>query len=228
MATGSLRLAVVDLLSAPIDGKLEIDFEPAANSPGGTVMEVNFAEAGETDFIVENLQCRGGPGTLYRVVITAKNFRTYSFFQLILDGRINTPSESPARLIVKPKHVKDIVAPAFSALDASLRAFLDAANMQAPKQEDRDLAGLQGEALYDLLGPLRKACLLNLFKKASHPSSDGCFVRECAHRTLSQDSVSPDSRNAIARCSSLARWVLSIEIDRRGAKRSGIAAVRTL
>jgi len=187
MPTGSLKLQVTDLLDDAIEGKIEIDFEPAANSPGGTVMGVSFAVAGETDFVVENLQCRGGPGTLYRVVITTKNFRTYSFFQLILEGKENTPSESPSRLIVKPKRVKEIVAPAFSALDSSLRAFLDVANTQAPKAEDRDLVGLQGKALYDALGPLRKACLLNLFKKASHASSDGCFGFLRSPAVLRQD-----------------------------------------
>lgn len=175
MAIGSLRLLVTDVLEEAIDGKFTIKFEPAANSPGGTVMGVNFAVPGETEFIVENIQCRGGPGTLYRVVITTRNFRTYSFFQLIREERINNPSESPVRLMVKPKRVNDITAPAFSALDPALCTFLNTANMQDPKVEDRDLVGLQGEVLYDALGPLRKACLLNLFTKASHASSDGCF-----------------------------------------------------
>ena len=175
MATGSLRLAIMDLLDAPIDGKFEIDFEPAASSPGGTVMEVNFAESGERDFIVENLQCRGGPGTLYRVAIRTKNFRTYSFFQLILAGRINTSSESPTRLMIKSTRVLGISAPEFSVLDGPLRSFLDKADMQAPNLEDRNLVGLQGEGLCNALGPQRMACLLNLFTKASHNSSDGCF-----------------------------------------------------
>jgi len=175
MAAGSLRLAIMDFLATPIDGQLKITFEPAASSPGGTVMEVNFPTAEETDFIVEKLQCRGGPGTLYRVAISTKNFRIYSFFQLILAERINSPSESPVRLMAKPKRVKDIAAPVFSALDPSLRAFLNAARIQAPEKEDRDLMGLRGKALYDSLGPLRKASLLNLFTKARHTSSDSCF-----------------------------------------------------
>jgi hypothetical protein len=38
MATGSLRLHITDLLDEPIEGRLEVDFEPASNSPGGTAM----------------------------------------------------------------------------------------------------------------------------------------------------------------------------------------------
>ena len=48
------------------------------------------------------------------------------------------------------------------------------------KLRDDGLAGLQGEALYKKLGPLRKACLLNIARKASHRgTADNCwrFVR---------------------------------------------------
>ena len=175
MATGSLRFQITDLVGEPIEGKLNVDFTPAENSPGGTMMEAVFPPTSETRFIVEDLRCRGGPGTLYITRITTRNFRTYAFFQLILEQKINTPSESHIRLMAKPKRVKDIVAPTFPALAASLRRFLDTADMQAPKPEDRDLLGLQGAALYGALGPLRKACLLNVFTKAGHASSDGCF-----------------------------------------------------
>jgi hypothetical protein len=187
MPTGSLRLQVFDLLECALDGKLTINFEPVANSPGGTLMVASFSAPGETDFIVENLQCRGGPGTLYRVVIANGNFRRYSFFQLILEERLNNPTESPIRMMAKPKRVKDIAAPAFSALDSALCAFLKTADMQDPKIEDRDLLGLQGEALYAALGPLRKACLLNLFTKASHVSSDSCFSFLGSPTVLRQD-----------------------------------------
>ena len=92
-------------------------------------MEVNFPLAGETDFIVQSIQCRGGPGTLYTVRITTRNFRTYAFFQLIVEQKVNTPSESPIRLTVKPKRVTNVTAPAFSSLGGALRDFLDTAAM---------------------------------------------------------------------------------------------------
>jgi len=150
-------------------------------------MEANISLAGERDFLIEDIQCRGGPGTLYIVLITTKDCRSFAFFQLIVEQKANTPSESHIRLMVKPKRVKDIEAPAFSALKTSLRRFLDSANMQAPKQEDRDLLGLQGAALYGALGPLQRACLLNIFTKASHVSSDRCFRFLGSPAVLRQD-----------------------------------------
>ena len=42
----------------------------------------------------------------------------------------------PIRLLVKPKRVTDIAAPAFSDLAESLRDFVDAAEMRAPQRED--------------------------------------------------------------------------------------------
>lgn len=187
MATGSLRLRVTDLLDEPIEGGLDIDFEPASNSPGGATMEVSFPLAGETDFIVEDVRCRAGPGTLYRVRIATKNFRPYAFFQFVREQRANTPSESHIRLMAKPKRVRDIEAPDFPDVEPSLGRFLDAADMRAPRQEDRDLAGLKGAALYGALGPLRKACLLNIYTKASHATSGRCFRFLRSPAVLRQD-----------------------------------------
>lgn len=175
MPAGALRMHITDLVDAPVVGQLDIDFEPQKDSPGGRAAEVSFSLAVETDFIVEDLQCRGGPGSRYIVRIENRNFRSYAFFQMIFEQQINTPSESHFRLVVKPKRVKDINAPAFPSLDISLRDLLNAADMRTVKPEDRDLLGLQGATLYDALGPLRKAGLLNIFTKATHASSDGCF-----------------------------------------------------
>lgn len=138
-------------------------------------MTVDLTTPGETEFVVGNLECRGGPGTLYTVQVSARNYRTFGFVQMLMEERINTPTESPIRLVVNPKRVTGIIAPDFPGLPAALRTFLSGASMTAPKAEDSDLAGLAGQALYDALGPLRKACLLNLFKKAGHASSDRCF-----------------------------------------------------
>ena len=77
---------------------------------------------------------------------------------------------------MEPGDIKDIVAPRFADLDTKLRGILDSADMR----EADGLAGLQGEALYKKLGPLRKACLLNIARKASHRgTADNCwrFVR---------------------------------------------------
>jgi hypothetical protein len=187
MATGSLRLRITDLPGAPIEGVIGVDFEPAGNSPGGASMEANLQLAGQTDIIVENIQCRPGPGTLYTVRIDTRNFRSYAFFQLIVEQKTNTPTESPIRLLVNLKRVRDIAAPAFASLDASLRGLVDSADMQALEPADRDLAGLQGAALYDALGGLRKACLLNVFAKARHASAGRAFRFLRSLKALHQD-----------------------------------------
>src|SRR5262245_38878491 len=106
MTTGSLKLNVTDLLDEPIAGRIDIDFEPVRDSPGGTNMEVDFANDTATQFIVEEIECRGGPGTLYAVRVNTKNFRTYAFFQLVLEQRVNTPSDTNIRLMVNPKRVR--------------------------------------------------------------------------------------------------------------------------
>jgi len=45
--------------------------------------------------------------------------------------------------------------------------------MIVDKPEDRDLVGLSGSALYQQMGPLRKACLLNIAKKAGDATTAG-------------------------------------------------------
>lgn len=135
-------------------------------------MSAKFTGAGDTDFKVEGVPCRGGPGTLYRVDLETANFRRFAFFQTMNADRANTPPEAHFRLAADPKRIRDIDAPAFSRLPAALQECLDTAEMIAPAEEDRDLRGLRGASLYDALGPLRKACLLNIFKKASHGSAD--------------------------------------------------------
>lgn len=181
MPAGSLSLHITDLLDAPASGAgLEVSFAPASGSAGGASVSARFTGLAETDFTVEGIPCRGGPGTLYRVDVEAANFRRFAFFQTISEGGANKPPESHFRLVADPKKVKDIHAPDFARLPPAAQDSLSAARMLAPADEDRDLRGLQGAALYGALGPLRKACLLNIFKKASHGTADRCvrFLRE--------------------------------------------------
>ncbi len=50
--------------------------------------------------------------------------------------------------------------------------------MIAVKDEDRDLLNLTGEDLYRQLGPLRKACFLNLIAKAADDTTTGGCVSQ--------------------------------------------------
>jgi hypothetical protein len=163
------------LLDEPVKARIHIDLDPVEHSPGGTNMEVEFENDTATEFVVEKVECRGGPGTRYKVRLTAPHFRTYAFFQLITEGRVNTASDSKIRLLSNSRRIKDILAPAFASLPAAQRAFLEGAEMTAPESGDRDLLRLTGQSLYDAMGPLRKACLLNIFAKTKHGSTGRCF-----------------------------------------------------
>jgi hypothetical protein len=175
MAKGSLKLRITDVVDAALDGEIHVDFEPARESPGGASMDAHFQAPGATDFTISDLECRGGPGTLYQVTITSPNYRMYSFFQLVLEGQVNKSSDNQIRMIVNPKKVKDITSLSFAGLHPKLREFLGNAAPIVKSDEDRDIQGLSGAALYDRLGPLRRACMLNLFAKAKHGSSGRSF-----------------------------------------------------
>lgn len=124
---------------------------------------------------ITSIQCRGGPGTLYVVTVDSEHFKPFSFFQMIFEKRENTASE-PVLFWVDPKAIRDIVAPNFEDLQSTLRSLLTKAHMEAPGAEDQDLIGKSARALYNAMGPLRTACLLNIFTKGSHKeTTDGCF-----------------------------------------------------
>jgi hypothetical protein len=176
MPTGDLSLRITDMAGEPVRGRVEISLEPEPGDPGagGESMTAATNMGASAELTVTKVACRAGPGTLYRVAATAPHYRTYSFFQSIREKRVNTGHDN-VEFWVKPGDVRNIRAPAFGALDARVRAILADAEMRAEKPEDRDLAGASGAALYGALGPLRKACLLNVARKAAHPTSAGCL-----------------------------------------------------
>ena len=174
MSKGDLLVQITDLTGAAVSGRTEIDLQPlpGEQGAGGQAMRIAVAMGTATDLHATGIACRGGPGTLYRVSCRASHFRTYSFFQLIREKRVNTASDD-VEFWVKPGDVRDISAPAFPELPARIRSILAQADMRAEKQEDRDLLGASGAELYERLGPLRKACLLNIARKAAHQATAG-------------------------------------------------------
>jgi hypothetical protein len=176
MPKGDLVVEIARLSGAPAGDRVELDFERFSGDlgAGGDSMHVGFKTGQETSFRITGLPCRGGPGTVYRVVATLPHHRTYSFFQSIQEDQPN-PASDDIEFWVKPGDVKDIRGPEFSDLPGRVRAILSDAQMRSHEHEDSDLAGETGSALYDKLGPLRKACLLNIVKKASHSTSDRCL-----------------------------------------------------
>jgi hypothetical protein len=203
MAKGSLTIAVTDARGGALSGPLHIALDPHAQSIGGDRMEVSFNVSGHQRFEISNISCHDGPGTLYAFRLKADGYKPYAFFQLIRPGARNLPSEARLRLMANPKKVGGITAPAFADLPATFRRALAAAVMVELAAEDRDLLGLSGAALYEAMGPMRKASLLNLVAKGMHGSSDriASFVR--APAILRQDrcfaEVDPALHDQLAR-----------------------------
>jgi len=176
MAKGKLHLNLTDLRGAALNEKVELYFERMSgdSGAGGENMEVSMNMNSATDAIVSELPCRGGIGTMYRVMASTPHHREYSYFQRIVEDTVNGGTDD-IEFWVKPGEISDIDALAFQQLPDKIQQILNAAQMTEDKPEDRDLLGLAGAALYEKLGPLRKACLLNIVKKASHETTDNCL-----------------------------------------------------
>jgi hypothetical protein len=162
---------LTDLAGEPVRGgvSLQLTRLPGEPGTGGQHARVSLAKR-DPDLTVTKVECRGGIGTMYRVRAETPHYRPYVFFQLIQEDRTN-PASDDVEFWVKPGDVRDIAATAFDDLPASQKRVLNDATMIEQKIEDRDLLGLSGASLYHALGPLRKACFLNIAAKASHQPS---------------------------------------------------------
>ncbi len=173
MAKGNLVVHLSDVTGALVKGKVEIDLRrvDGAAGAGGENMGVKVnGPVGQ--LTVTGITCQEGPGTMYAVRASLDHYRTYAFFQLIREDRNNTASDD-IEFWIKPGDVTGIQAPAFADLSPVVRKMLDDATMIVDKPEDRDLMGMSGSTLYQQMGPLRKACLLNIIKKAADATTAG-------------------------------------------------------
>jgi hypothetical protein len=176
MPKGKLHLHLTDLRGEALNEEVDLDFDRMSGDlgVGGEDMEASVKMGSETDAIISGLPCKGGLGTMYRVSASTSHYRVYSYFQRIVENTVNGGTDD-VEFWVKPGEVSDIDAPAFEDLPDKVQQILNAAQMKVDKPEDRDLLGLSGPALYENLGPLRKACLLNIVKKASHETTENCL-----------------------------------------------------
>ena len=173
MAKGNLVVHLSDMSGALVKGRVEIDLRrvDGPNGAGGENMEVSVT--GPVGALtITGVTCQGGPGTMYAMRASTDHYRNYAFFQLIREDRNNTASDD-VEFWVKPGDVVDIQAPAFADLSPVVRTMLSDATMIVDKPEDRELVGLSGNGLYQQMGPLRKACLLNIVKKAADSTTAG-------------------------------------------------------
>lgn len=181
MPIGAVGFHITTLPGQPLHATVEIDLEPlsAPGGTGGVGMTASAAMGGATDLNLTGIECIGGIGTRYMVTVRAKHYCPYSFFQTVIADQ-STPASDQVELWVDPSAVKNIKAPAFDDLAPRLQRILESARMFSLLPEDQDIASKQGSALYRALGPLRKAALLNIFKKASHRgTTENCarFIR---------------------------------------------------
>lgn len=200
MAKGSVGFEVTDTTGQPITGRLRIELTPQSGSAGGQRMAAEFDLDGHDTFTVTDIACAPGVGTLYLIRLSAPGFRRYAFLQLMREGP-NLPSEARVRLMVNPKKVAGIAAPDFTTLPPAFRAAFGRAEMTALDARDRPLVGLTGRALFDALGPLRQACVLNLVAKTSHASGGSVARFLHAPTIIRQDRcfavVAPDMPDAL-------------------------------
>ena len=173
MPKGNLVVQLSDMTGALVKGKVEVDLRrvDGANGAGGENMEVSVnGPVGK--FTITGILCQTGPGTMYEVRFSTDHYRRYAFFQSIRENRDNVASDD-VEFWVKPGDVEDITAPAFADLPAAVRTMCDQATMIKEKPEDGELTGLSGRTLYQQMGPLRKACLLNIAAKAADEKTAG-------------------------------------------------------
>ena len=177
MPSGALDLQLTDLAGEPVRN-ITVELSRFAGEPGtgGETQHVTLVGP-DPDLLITGITCRGGIGTMYRVFAEADHYRPYGFFQRIQEDRVNTASDD-VEFWVRPGDVQDIKAPTFDNLSARARKILNEAEMIALKDEDQDLLTLKGESLYRQLGPLRKACFLNLITKAADDTTAGGCVTQ--------------------------------------------------
>jgi len=177
MPSGALDVHLTDLAGEPVRN-ISVELLRFSGEPGtgGETMHVTLAGP-DPHLTITGITCRGGVGTMYRVFAEADHYRPYGFFQRIQENRVNTASDQ-VEFWVKPADVRDIKAPTYDSLSAHARRILHDAEMIAVSEEDKDLLNLKGEDLYRRLGPLRKACFLNLITKAADDTTTGGRVSE--------------------------------------------------
>jgi hypothetical protein len=189
MPRGNVAFKISDLRSQALSRPVTIELrrDPGVWGAGGENVNFEFTSEGvHTEARLKGIATQGGSGTRYTFRFRCSGYKTVSFFQFVAEG--DQQGIQPVYLPVDPKRVKDIMAPDYPALPQALRSWLSSAEMTAVKPGDEDLVGKAGRELYDSLGALRKAALLNLFKKCRHRGTVGeVFEHFESLLTLRQD-----------------------------------------
>lgn len=164
---------ITDLRGRPIDRQLKIEVRRDRGTHGAGGDDFNYSVNAEeaTTILLNGIPNRGGPGSLYRIRVAAKGYLSFSFQQFILEG--DQKALQNVFLVRNPGQVETIIAPAFSRLPKRLKDWVSSAQMIALADEDEDLLGKSGEELYEAMGSMRRASILNIFAKATHLGTVG-------------------------------------------------------
>lgn len=173
MPAGNLTLNITDLRKQPIRSTVLVELrrDRGTNGAGGGDFDFTVNPDGASMILLNDIPTRGGPGSLHAIRITARGYLPFAFQQFITEGEQKALQN--VYLVLDPKRIDSIEAPAFGDLPKTLKDWLGAARMTALASEDNDLTGKSGQALYDALGFERKAALLNLFAKATNKGTVG-------------------------------------------------------
>jgi hypothetical protein len=152
MATGTLKLELQDVRRKGIQDHVLLEL--ASQDRSKRYKNTVFVQSGVE---IKDIEC--DPFALYLVTVFPSNYRPSQFFITLRGGQ--TVTREPVRMPVDAGKVTSITAPPFEKLDPDLQRVLQASNI------DTD-PGKSGPELYTALDPLRKACLLNIFTKASN------------------------------------------------------------
>jgi hypothetical protein len=176
MPKGNLVVQLSDMAGELVRGRVDIDLRRVDGSPGAGGENMTVRVNGPVGSLtITGIACQTGPGTMYEVRASTPHHRKYAFFQLIQENRDNTASDR-VEFWVKPGEVKDITAPTVANIPRVAQRMLANATMIADRREDNELLGLSGQALYQQMGSLRRACFLNIVKKAADAATaDGCL-----------------------------------------------------
>jgi hypothetical protein len=152
MATGTLKLELHDVRRNGIQDNVHLELTCQDRS----------RRYQNTVFVQKEVEIRGiecDPFAVYTVTVWPSNYRPSQFFIMLRGGQ--TTSREPVQIPVDAGKVVGIVPPPYAALDSELRRVLEASSLDTDQ-------GKKGQVLYDALDPLRQACLLNTFTKASN------------------------------------------------------------
>ena len=138
-----------------------------------------FTYAGAPDCNINGVSC-SPLGTMYSVEVWTRKYQTDAFICRVAPEPQRAPEKRT--LLIDPDRVKGITAPAFDDLSFNLPTVLNNSLID-------QMQNLTGEGIYKALPAKKKACLLNVAAKASHPSSARMWQHVEGLRRLEQDRV---------------------------------------